>query len=81
MLIFILISVDRWNRSYNTVDDLPVKLCAPNKIKDVNVKVCNIITRINKSKTLLNYISCDCKCNFLSTKCNSDQKIDVSVRS
>ena len=44
------------------------------KTKDVNVKVFNIITRISEGKTLVTHISCDCKCTFNSTTCNSNQK-------
>ena len=32
-----------------------------------------MITGINKSKTLTNHISCECKCRFDGGKCNSDQ--------
>ena len=39
-----------------------------------NVKVFNIITRINEPKTLIKHISCDCKCKFNSTTCNSNQR-------
>ena len=36
--------------------------------------VFNVITRINEFKILVKYISCDCKCKFDSTTCNSNQK-------
>ena len=32
-----------------------------------------MITGINESKTLIKYISCECKCKFDGRKCNSDQ--------
>ena len=31
------------------------------KQKDVNVKVFNMITRINEANTIIKHISCDCK--------------------
>ena len=40
------------------------------KTKDINVKWCNTIIRINKSKTMVKHILCDCKCKFNSTTCN-----------
>ena len=43
-----------------------MKICVPNKTKDVNVKVFNMITNKREAKTLRKHISCDCKC-----KCNS----------
>ena len=33
-----------------------------------------MITNKNKAKTLTKQISCDCKCKFNSTTCNSNQK-------
>ena len=48
--------------------------CVPSEIKDINVEVFNTITRINKAKTLLKFISCDCTCKFNSTASNSYQK-------
>ena len=41
---------------------------------DVNVKICNMKTRVNEAKTLVKHISCDCKCKFNNTTCNSNQK-------
>ena len=32
-----------------------------------------MITGINESKTLTKYISCECKCKFVGTKCSSNQ--------
>ena len=33
----------------------------------------NMITGINESKTLEKNISCECKCKFNRTKCNSNE--------
>ena len=48
-------------------------MCVPNKTKDSNQSVFDMIKRINKSKTLTKHISCKCKCRFDGRKCNSDQ--------
>ena len=37
-------------------------------------KCLNIITRTNESKILTKHISCECKCKFDGTKCNSNRK-------
>ena len=42
--------------------------------KNINVTVYNIITDKNKAKTMAKHISCDCKCKFNSTTCNSNYK-------
>ena len=38
--------------SFNTLDNLPIKICVPNKTEDMNAKVFNMITRINEAKAL-----------------------------
>ena len=35
-----------------------------------------MITGINKSRTLIKHISCECKCKFGGSKCNSNRKQD-----
>ena len=40
----------------------------------INVKIFNIITRINEVKKLVKHISCDSKYKFNSTICISNQK-------
>ena len=42
--------------------------------KDITVKVFNMITNKNETKTISKHISCDCKCKFNSTACNLNQK-------
>ena len=54
--------------SCNTVNDLSYKACAPNKSKDLNLSMFNMITEINKSKTLTKNVSCEYKCSFDRTK-------------
>ena len=41
--------------------------------ENLNLIVFNIITGINKSKTLTKHISCECKCKFDGRSSNSDQ--------
>ena len=73
-MFLLVISLDRYTGSWNSLDDSFAKICVSNKTKDVNVKVFNIITKLNEEKTLLKHISCDYKCKFDQTKCNSNRK-------
>ena len=52
-----MVSLDKCNESCNVFDDLYAKICVPSKTKDVNVKVCIMITGIYKAKTLVKHIS------------------------
>ena len=64
--------VDKSNGSGNAAFDLSTKICVSSKMKNINVKVFNMITRTNKAKTMVKHISCNCKCNFNSTIFNSN---------
>ena len=70
-----LISLDRFNGTCSTDEDLLVEICVLNKTKAINSEVFIIATRINESKALLKHISYNCKCKFDSTKCNWNQKL------
>ena len=65
--------LDRYVRSCNTLNDLSNNIRVPNKAENLNLRVFNMITGINESKTLAKHISCECKCKFDGRKCNSDQ--------
>ena len=67
------VKLERCIGSCKTLNDLPNKVCLPDKTEDLNLRVFNIITGINESKTLTKHKSCECKCRFDGKKCNSDQ--------
>ena len=46
------VNLDKCAGSFNTLNDLPNKVCVPNKTGDLNLSVSNMITGINASKTL-----------------------------
>ena len=69
-----MISLDKCNESHNVVDDLSTKICVSSQIKDVKVKIFNMIIGIYEAKKLIKHISCHCKYKFSSTTCNSNQK-------
>ena len=68
------VNLDWCSGSCNTLDDPSSRVCVPNETEDLNLHVFNIITGIIESRTLAKRISCKCKFNFDSKKCNSNQK-------
>ena len=55
-------------------DVLSPKICVTKKKKAINAKAFNTITNKNEAKTMEKHISCDYKCKFNSTTCNSNQR-------
>ena len=45
------VKLDKCVGSFNTLNDLPFKVCVPNKTEDLKIHVFNIITGKNASKT------------------------------
>ena len=46
------VNLERYAGNCNTLNDLSIKVCVPNKTEDLNLSVLNIIIGINKLKTL-----------------------------
>ena len=67
------VKLDKCPGSCNTLNDLSNKECVPNKTKNLNLSVLNMIKGINVSKTLTKHILCKGKCQFDGKKYNSDQ--------
>ena len=71
---YFMIILDRYYGSCKTFYDSSGRICVPNKAKDVNLNVFNMITRIYKLKTSRKHISCGYECKFDGRKYNSKQK-------
>ena len=59
--------------SCDTLDDPMGRLCVPNIIKNVNMKVYNFLMRLNETRNVLWHESCKCICRLNSSACNSKQ--------
>ena len=65
--------VNKYSGSCDTLDDPMAKLCVPNVVKNVNMKVYNISMRLNETRNVLWHESCKCVCRLNSSVCNSKQ--------
>ena len=61
-----MVNLDRCIGSCNTLNN---RICVPKK-GDLNLRVFNLITEINKKKTFTNHILYKCKCELDRRKCN-----------
>ena len=65
--------VNKCSGSCNTLDDPMARLCVPNIIKNVNMKVYSFLMRLNEFRNVLRHESCKCICRLNSSVCNSKQ--------
>ena len=66
-----MIGLNKCSRSCNA---LSPKICVSKEIKDIIAKIFNMIINKDEAKAMTEYTTCDCKCKFNSTTCNSKQK-------
>ena len=59
--------------SCDTLDNPMSKMCVPNIIKRVNMKVYNFLMRLNETRNVLWHESCKYLCQLNSSVCNSKQ--------
>ena len=65
--------VNKCSGSCNTLDDPMVRICVPNIIKNLNIKVCNFLMKLNETRNVLWHESCKWICLLNSSLCNSNQ--------
>ena len=65
--------VNKCSGSCNTLDNPMAKLCVPNIIKRINMKVYNFLMRLNETRNVLWNESCKCLCKLNSSVCNNKQ--------
>ena len=67
------VHVNKCSGSCNTLEDPMARLCVPNIIKNVNMKVYNFLMRLNETRNVLWHESCKFACKLNSSVCNSKQ--------
>ena len=45
---------------YNNINNPPTKLCVPDVVKNVNIKVFNLVSRINETRRIERHQTCKC---------------------
>ena len=63
--------VNKCSGSCNTLDDPMARICVPNIIKNINIKVYNFLMGLNETRNVLWHESCKCVCSLTSSVCNS----------
>ena len=58
----------------NNINNPYVKICIPDVIKDLNVKVLNLMSRTNKTRFIKWHEKCKCKCRLNAIVCNNKQR-------
>ena len=68
------IKANKCSSNCNNVNDLHVKICVPGVVKDLNVKVFNLMSRTNETRHIKWHETCRCKCRLDAMACNNKQR-------
>ena len=73
------VQVNKCSGSCNTLDNPIEKLCVPNVIKGLNMKIYNFLTMLNETRNVLWHESCKCVCKLNSSVSNNKFGIVILV--
>ena len=68
------IKTSKWSGSCNNISNPYAKLCIPDVVKNLNVRVFNLISRTNEIRHIEWHKSCKCKCRFDGSVSNDKQR-------
>ena len=68
------IKTSKCSGSCNNINDLYAKICVPDVVKDLNVKVFNLMSRTNETRHIKWHETCKCKCRLDGSVCNNKQR-------
>ena len=68
------IKTSKCSGSCNNINDPYAKICVPDVVKDLNVKVFNLMSRTNETKNIKWHETCECECRLDGIVCNNKQR-------
>ena len=68
------IKVSKCSGNWNNINDPYAKICVPDIIKNLNVKVFNLMSRTNETRFIEWHETCKCKCRLDAIVCNNKQR-------
>ena len=68
------IKTSKCSGSCNNFNDPHEKMCVPNIVKNLNVKVFNLMSRTNEARHIEWHKTCKCKCRLDASVCNNKQR-------
>ena len=67
------IKASKCSGNCNNINDPYAKICVPDVVKDLNVKVFNLMSRTNETRHIKWHETCKCKCRLDAIVCNNKQ--------
>ena len=68
------IKINKCSGSFNNINNPYAKSCVPDTVKDLNVRVFNLMLRTNKTRHIKWHETCKCISRLDKIICNSEQR-------
>ena len=68
------IKMSKCNGNCNNTNNSYAKICVPDVVKNLNVKVFNLMSRTNEKRFIEWHETCKCECKFGENVCNNKQR-------
>ena len=68
------VKINRCSGNCNSINDPYAKICVPDVVKNLNVKVFNLMSRSNESRSIKSHETCRCICRVNKIICNNKQR-------
>ena len=68
------IKVNTYSSSCNNINNPYAKLCVPDVVKNINVKIFNLVSRTNETRHIEWHETCKCKCRLDPSVCSNKQR-------
>ena len=70
------IKVNKCSATCNNINDPYSRMCFSDVVKNINVKVFNLMSRTNETRHIKCYETCKCKCRLDASVCNNKQSLN-----
>ena len=68
------ININECSGNCNNINNSYAKICVPDVMKDLNVKVFNLMSRTNETRFIKSHEKCKCKCRLDTIVCDKKQR-------
>ena len=65
------VTINRCSGNCNNISDPYARICVPDTVKNLNVKVFNLISRTNETRSIEWHETCKCICRLNEIICNN----------